>query len=311
VPGRPYFLWEFDAGMNHKYHIAGFYYEDAGDERFTAVAPIELDARVFLRKADGSEGWFYRLADRGWSVFGGELPATGRSIPPPRRDILYLGDGAVEATLRLSAATFCRALFAQGAACGFVIRVRDSNPKYQPAAILLDPIGPPGAQERVDWTPDEVFERSVDLEERLWVEWGFGPRPGVRFSDLDLTQEQCEAVLDRASRHAPPYWSLMLTGLHSYVETDDTGNLADWPVLVVRGARSTPTMDARRESVIAWLTARGAQVDRLDLAAEGPPGLSNLPMLGRGADQVADLLEEWLEALPPNPNFKGPAVRRR
>jgi pimeloyl-ACP methyl ester carboxylesterase len=309
VEGKDYELYEFDAGENYRTHVRGLFDDPEDGRRVLFLGPEAVDCNVFLRTAFNEEGWAYAFADRGWSAFTQDLPGSNASPPPSNPDIVALTEASIESVFRTASAVYPRVVIAQGLGAAFAMKLRSTTPTAIPAAILIDPWGVKGVNPPLDLDADEVAAYWADLEDHLWVEWGLGPEPGKSFEDQDLGEEGFLRLLEYLDRDAPSYWATVDTGLQTWMQILNPVNIAQWPVLVVRGAHSTPDMDARREAVTTWLEEHGAHVEVMDLGEEGPADLSNMPMAGRNANAVAELFFEWCKDLPDNPKF--PATKSR
>ncbi len=306
VPNKDYKIWEFDTGQGYSMHLSGIFWDPGEGRRLACLPPEDLDSSLYLKTMNGQKGWAYWFADQHWNFFVADLPGTEKTVPSPNPDIVKLTEDAVAATYKLGVATQPRAFYAQGLGAAFCIKLRSTTPNAIPAAILLDPIGTKGMQPKITDTVEQVASWDDSLEEHLWVKWGLGPRPGKLYPDSDLGEEGFRALMEHYDHNAPPFWATVLTGLQTWMEIKNPMNIANWPVLLVRGPHPTPEMDARREAVKAWLSENGASIEEMDLGKEGPPGLSNLPMAGAKADSVAALFMEWLKNLPNNPDFHAP-----
>ncbi len=306
VKDKDYKIWEFDTGDGYSMHLTGFFWGLAEGRRLSLLPPENLNSTIFFNTVDGQPGWAYWFADRHWNVFTADLPGTELAQPPANPDIVKLTEDAVAATYKLGTATQPRAIYAQGLGAAFCIKLRSTTPDAIPAAILVDPIGTKGIQPKISDSPEQVASWDDSLEQHLWVKWGLGPRYGELYPDSDLGEAGFRALMEKYDHNAPPYWATVLTGLQTWMEIKNPKNIAEWPVLLVRGSHPTPEMDAHREAVKSWLSENGASIEEMDLSKEGPAGLSNLPMAGSKADEVAALFMEWLQNLPNNPKFHAP-----
>lgn len=303
VEGKDYELYEFDAGENYRVKVYGLFNDPYNPHRIYFLPDERLPARLYLRNAFDDPGWAYWFADRGWIAFTNDLPESNDSPPTQEDDLLRLTEYAVESVFRSTAATFPSVVYAQGLGAAFAIKLRSTSPENIPAAILADPWGVRDVTPRTDADVEDILQRKSKLADLLWVEWGLGPTPGKLYPDSDLGQEGFDELLYSYDRDAPPYWATVSTGLQSWMQVLNPMHMAEWPVLVIRGPHPTPQMDERRERVIAWLEENGAYVEFMDLGSEGPSGISNLPMAGRRADEVAAMLFEWCRNLPGNPKL--------
>ncbi len=303
VEGKDYELFEFDSGENYRVRVRGLFDDPDNGQRIYFFPDQRLDCNLYMRNAYDEPGWAYWFADQGWIAFSSDLPASGSSPPASNDDLVQLTEHAIESIYRSTSAVFPSVVCAQGLGAAFAIKLRSTTPDNIPAAILIDPWGVRDVNPRTEMTADELLQREATLEEHLWVEWGLGPAPGELHENADLDEEGFEMLMKLYDLKAPPYWATVSTGLQSWMQILNPMHMAEWPVLVVRGAHPTPEMDARREAVTTWLEENGAYVEYLDLAQEGPAGISNLPMAGHQAGAVAELLFEWCQNLPPNPKF--------
>ncbi len=303
VKGKDYKFWDLDTGDGYSMHLSGIFWDPTVGRRLTCLSPEDLNSTLYFNTVDGQKGWAYWFGDRHWNFFAADLPGTELAQPPANRDIVKLTEDAVAATYKLGVATQPRAFYAQGIGAAFCMKLRSTTPNAIPAAILVDPIGTKGVQPKIKDTVEQVASWDDSLEQHLWVKWGLGPRYGELYPDSDLGEAGFHALMEQYDNGAPPYWATVLTGLQTWMEIKNPTNIAEWPVLLVRGPHPTPEMDAQREAVKAWLLDNGALVEDMDLGKEGPAGLSNLPMAGAKANQVAALFLEWLENLPNNPDF--------
>lgn len=301
---KGYRFFDLDADAKEKIHVRGYFWGMGVPQRVLLMAPEGFGASIYFNPNGGQPGWAEWFAEHHWSVFALDLPGCGKSLLPKNPDIMNLSQAAVEATYRAAMVTYPQVVYAQGLMAAFVIKLRSTSPDAASGAILVDPAGPRGIQPLMETTPEEIEQRYRHLEDRLWVEWGIGPRPETVYPHSDLGKAGFDRLLAQYDRDAPPYWATVFTGLETWMQIPDPKNIAAWPVLVVRGPHPTPEMDAHRKDVVLWLTQHGAQVEEMDLGQEGPKGLSNLPMAGSLAPQAASFFLEWMENLPSNPRLK-------
>ncbi len=303
VPGKAYTFYDFDAGGDEQAHVKAYFWGAQEEKRVLCVTPPGLASSIYFEPASGDSSWAEWFADRGWSFFALDLPGCGESVPPKNPDIVNMTNKAVELTYHSVMASFPRVIYAQGVAAAFVIKLRNTTPEAASGAILLDPVGPKGIQPEISARPEDIAQRRAHLRDHLWREWGIGPEPGKSYPHSDLGEEGFERLMEEYDQDAQPYWAAALTGLQTWLQIATPRNIPGWAVLVVRGPHPTEEMDQRREAVVQWLLDNGAQVEEMDLATEAPQGLSNLPMAGTLAPQVASLLLEWIENVPPNERF--------
>jgi len=303
VEGKNYELYEFDAGENYRIRVRGLFDRPDNPQRIYFLPDQKLECNLFLRTVFDEPGWGYWFADRGWVAFTHDMPGSNSSPPAKNSDLVQLTEHAIEAIFRSTAATYPSVVYAQGVGAAFAVKLRSTTPDNIPAAILMDPWGVRDVNPRTQLSREELLERQAELEHQLWVEWGLGPEFGELFPESDLGAEGFAKLMAAYDDDAPEYWATLSTGLSSWMQVRNPMNMAEWPVLVVRGPHPTPEMDERREAVIEWLEENGAYLEFLDLAEEGPAGLSNQPMAGRHAPAVAELLMEWCANLPANPKL--------
>jgi len=303
IPGKDYTLWDFDSGTDSRIHVYGLFHDPYEGRRILFLPDQALNARLYMENVWGDNGWSYFFADRGWTAFTFDLPGSNQSPPPADDDLVALTEDAIESVFRTVSGIFPRVVYAQGLGAAFAIKLRSTSPDAIPVGILVDPWGVRDVNPRLDLSSEQLLERQANIEDYLWVEWGIGPKPGTVYKDSDLGEEGFQRLLQSYDRDAPAYWATVSTGLQTWMQIMNPTHMAEWPVLVVRGAHATPEMDARREAVITWLEENGAYVELMDLGEEGPPGLSNLPMAGRQAGTVVEIFFDWAKDLPDNPQF--------
>ena len=251
---------------------------------------------LFVATAEREPGWVQLVNEREWNGFALSNVGTGRALPPPSEDIVALTDKAIYGAMQMGIATGARVAFAQGLGAAFVIKAKSIDDRFKAAGILLDPIGPQGAQPLLDVDAETILAQRANLDERFPSMWGFGEGPDQLYPDIDITPEGVADLRSRYETDQPPYWAAALTGLDAGLEVREPVRLKDWPVLVVRGVKATREQIAREEAVVKWLQERGALVERLNLADLGLEGLTQLPMAGSNAEAVINHFLDWAEA---------------
>ncbi len=251
---------------------------------------------LFVATAEREPGWVQLANDREWNGFSLSNVGTGRAPEPPSEDLIELTDKAIYGAMQLGIATGARVVFAQGLGAAFVIKAKSIDDRFRGAGILLDPIGPRGAQPMLDIDAETILAHRDAMDERFPAMWGMGKGPDELYPDIDMTPDGVADLRSRYELDQPPYWAAALTGFDGGLEVREPIRLKDWPVLIVRGVRASAEQIAREESVAKWLEERGALVERLKLSDLGLRGLTQLPMSGSNAAAVLNYFIDWAEA---------------
>jgi hypothetical protein len=252
-----------------------------------------LPADIYVATVDRKPGWVQMVNKLGWNGFATDWVGCGGTEEPPDRDLVKLTEKAIWGVYQMGIASGSDLMFARGLGCAFLIKAVATDERLQTPAILLDPIGPRGAQPRMDLTPEDLIEQQKELRERKWVQWGFGPRYGKLYDHVDLTAEDFELIYDeRFEPDQPRYWVNIFTGFDGDFEVREPVHLKGWPVLVVRSPHRSKEEIAREESVIRWLQEREVRVERMELT-DIVEDITALPMLGPHAETVLNSFIEW------------------
>lgn len=301
-------IMEFNAGDLDDRTYGYGYVRGTEIPAFVCLAPEALSAAVYVHSAVEGSGWLRLAAERGWNGFAFDLVGGGKSMPPTTNDLIRLTDKALFGVSQSGLATQAVAVFAPGVAAAFVIKARALDPGAFRAAILLDPLGPAGAQSPTAVTADDLVQRRKQLNDRLWVEWALGPRPGKLAKGSDLGRDGCAKLLSWIEPNQPQFWVAATGGFDSVLEVREAGNLKDWPVLILRSPRRGAEQIERENQIAAWLRERGARVEQRPLTELGGEGISALPMCGRQAPVVLDALLAWATAAIPPDKAPAPAM---
>lgn len=256
-----------------------------------------MEAEDFRRRVGGAPGWGKLLYERGYNAWMLDNVGQGQAQAPPDRDLDALFEHGLYGHYQIGYAGQAGVAILHGQAAGLGLRAASLSDRFAQSLVLIDPIGPPGAQPKMDYDPARLMAERRDPD-HVWRTWGFGPARGEVREGLDLTAAQAESLTVSYDGSQPPYWAAMLTGLDSPFEVREPMNLAGVPVLVVR----TPAADAeqieREEHVIEWMTERGMRVETWDLSDD--PVLKNvsaMPWQGELAPQMLDRILEWYTSL--------------
>lgn len=253
-----------------------------------------LPADIYVATIDRSPGWVQLVNKLGWNGFATDWVGCGGTEEPPDRDLMALTDKAVWGVYQMGIASGSDLMFARGLGCAFLIKSVAMDDRLKTPAVLLDPIGPRGAQPIPKGISAEaLIERQAKLREHLWVEWGFGPKYGKLYKGIDLTEEDFDRLMEeRYEPDQPGYWANVFTGFDGDLEVREPIHLQDWPVLVVQSPHRSKEQLARTESVVQWLTERDVRVERMDLT-DIVEDITALPMLGKNAEVVLNAFVEW------------------
>jgi hypothetical protein len=257
------------------------------------LPPEGLGASIYLDRPAGEPGWMRMALDAGWNSFAFDLVGCGKSLPPTTDDLGRLVDKALYGVVQSGASTQCTTVFAAGISAAFLIKARASDPQYIAPAVLLDPIGPRGAQAMTALTPDQLVARRRKLADALWVEWGAGPVPGKESKNSDLGRAGFQTLLATYQRNQPQYWAAALSNFQTPLAVSQGSNLSGWRVLILRSPGRSGEQIAREDQLAAWLGERGVKVERRKLEDLGLAGLSALPMCGRNASAVFHEILTW------------------
>lgn len=273
---------------------------------FVAMIPGDgLSAATFRERPNGEASWGRMAHQRGFNAFMLDRVGCGKAPEPPDRDFLRILETGLFGVYQVGYAPRAGLLIAHADAAGMAVRARSFHPRVAASMVLIDPIGPQGAQPVTDLTPREVLERRRDPD-HPWATWGFGPERGVLRDGLDLTAAEAESLVANHEDDQPAYWAALLTDMDSDYRVREPMHLDGLPVLVIR----TPAADAaqieREEHVVRWMTERGVRVDRLDLSSH--PTLKNtsgLPWTGDLAEDVFEEIWTWYHSLEGVPVLAG------
>jgi hypothetical protein len=264
---------------------------------FAMIPGDGLSGATFRERPNGEPSWGRMAQQRGFNVFMLDRVGCGKAPEPPDRNLTRILETGLFGVYQVGFATKAGLMIAHADAAGMAVRARSFDPDVAASMVLIDPIGPQGAQPMTDLTPREVLERLRDPD-HPWVTWGLGPEHGVLREGLDLTPAEAESLVANHEDDQPAYWAGLLTDMDSDYRVREPMHLDDLPVLVIR----TPAADAaqieREDHVVRWMTERGMRVDRLDLSSH--PTLkdtSGLPWAGDLADEVFEEIWTWYHAL--------------
>lgn len=256
-----------------------------------------LEGTTFQRRVGGEPGWGKLLKERGYSAWMLDNVAVGQAEPPQTRDLGLMLKWGLFGAYQLGLANQSALAILHGQGAGLGLRGMSFDTKYTDAMVLIDPIGPQGAQDMMPFEPEVLLERRFDPNHR-WRTWGFGPERGVVHEGLDLSAARAESLYARYDSEQPPYWAGLLTTIDADYEVREAINLAGIPVLVVRTPAADAEQVAREESVVRWMNERGMIVETLDLNEDDElRHTSGLPWAGDLAPRVLDEIMTWYEGL--------------
>jgi len=248
---------------------------------------------IFLARHDFAEGWVYRANSKGYNAFTYTPVACGLADEPPSDDFAMLSPYNVVGVSQFCSSSGPELTIAHGLGAAYALAAYSTNVKVAQTLVLIDPIAPPGIIERDPMTFEQARHRNDGLRDRLWVQWGIGPRSGAVDENSDIGAEGYERLMERYEFDQPPYWASVYTGFDGGVEIEDTSLFAGLPVLIV----GTPTRDRERraeaKALQRWLGEVGAKVETFELSELGLEGVGGLPMAGDHADAIFDRLFEW------------------
>ena len=280
-------------------------YADVGVPVFAMIPGDGLSAEGFRERPNGEPSWGRMARARGYSAFMLDRVGCGKAPAPPDRDFGRILETGLFGVYQIGFATKAGTMIAHGDAAGMDVRARSFDPSVAASMVLIDPIGPQGAQPMTDLTPHEVLERRRDPN-HPWVTWGFGPEHGVLREGLDLTQAEAESLVANHEDDQPAYWAGLLTDMDSDYRVREPMHLDGLPVLVIRTPAADEEQIEREEHVVRWMTERGMRVDRLDLSSHPTLGnTSGLPWAGDLSDEVFEEIWTWYHDLDGVPVLAG------
>lgn len=254
---------------------------------------------VFMARHDFAKGWVNRANEWGFNAFCYSAVGTGHADAPPSDDLYMLSKFNAHGVYQLGMACGPRLAIANGLGAAYAVKARTFDIMVCETLALIDPMPPQGVGTVPKFTLAGLRAEQEKLEDRLWVQWGIGPKPGQTYPDSDIGAEGFTRLLDRYERNHPPYWAAVQTGFDGDVRVRDASKLAGLPVLIVGTPRRSQEQRLREDELAQWLQKQGCKVDRIELEEVGLGNVGALPMLGDRADEVLDLIVKWSMQQPP------------
>jgi hypothetical protein len=254
---------------------------------------------VFLARHDFAKGWVRRVNEWGYNAFCYTAVGTGHADAPPSDDLYMLSKMNAHGSYQAGMACGPLLAIAHGLGAAYALKGRSFDPGACQTLALIDPMPPQGIGARPTFSIAGLRAEEQRLEERLWVHWGIGPKPGKTFADSDIGEAGYRRLLERYERSQPPYWAAIQTGFDGDVRIRDTSKLAGLPVLLVGTPRRSKEQRQREHELADWLQAQGCRVEQLELDEVGLGNVGGLPMVGDRADEVLDLIIEWSQRNQP------------
>ncbi len=291
-------LREIDGGdLQYRTHVYLAFHQ-VGVEQIVLLPPEGFSGAVFRTRVNGEPGWGEMLKERNYNAFMFDHVGCGSTIAPPNRDIVTLTDKTAWGTMQIMVATEAQLVIAQGFSAGFALLGKSNHEKGGFAFVLIDPIGPQGAQDDLKVSPAEWFARRDPLDDALWKEWGWGKRAHHLRKGTDLEPQWADSLLNLYEADQPDYGTVLLTGIDAAARVRDTRFLQGVPVLVVRTNAADQDQIRREDQVVAWLESAGCHVDRLKLRdVPGAEHTTALPWAGAEAEVVLDRFLSWYQGV--------------
>ena len=254
---------------------------------------------VFMARHDFAPGWVRRANEWGYNAFCYSSVGTGHADVPPSDDLHMLSKMNTQGTYQASMACGPTLLVADGLGAAYVLKARTFDPSVCKVLALIDPMPPQGVGPTPKFTLAGLRAERERLDERLWVEWGIGPKSGKSYSDSDIGAEGYARLLERYERNQPAYWAAVQTGFDGDVRIRDASKLAGLPVLIVGTPRRSSEQRQREDALVKWLAAQGCAVEQIELDERDLGNVGGLPMVGDRANEVLDLIIRWSQGHQP------------
>jgi len=232
---------------------------------------------------DGREGWLNYFLRRGWAVYNSDAVERGRSGWAQFPDIF-----STEPVFLTKNNPWER--FRMGAGAGSYHR----DPAQMKAL--------PGSQ-----FPAEGYDNFTKQNVPRWT----STDEPIVAAYLALVDKVCPCIVLAHSQGGPfamrvaqarpdKVKALVLAEPAGIGVAGQEAALKDTPTLVVYGDfipqdSRWPTIRANTAGFMAKVTAAGGRVEVLDLPARGIRGNSHMMMMDRNSDQVAGLIQDWLQ----------------
>ena len=288
---------EIPAGHIRYRTLSYLEYDSQASPNIMLAPGFGLSGETFRRRVGGAPGWGKLLKERGYNAWMFDNVGVGNAQGPPDDNFDAILEHGMYGFYQIGYAGSCGLVILHEQAAGMGLRARSFDAQYADAMVLIDPIGPQGAQPMLEYDPARLLAERRDPD-HVWRTWGFGPARGTVREGLDLSAARAESLYVGYDRTQPAYWAGLLTRYESDYEVREAMNLAGVPVLVVRTPAAGEEQIEREGHVIDWMTERGMLVDRLDLSSHPQlKHVSGLPWTGDLAPEVLEEIMNWYESL--------------
>jgi pimeloyl-ACP methyl ester carboxylesterase len=256
----------------------------------------------YLSTVDGRPGWAQYFAQAGHKVFVPDWPGTGRSgaVSPGRLDGDLVCAGLAD-VVAAAAEPVVLLTHSMSGAFGWKLLERCGNSISHLVAIAPAPPGNIQPTARVLEQADEflIVEQPAGLY-RLTLGQAGAPDRGWAIRKLigessRFPQDFREPYLTTLTATPPLLVRQRLNAAASQLSVADFAGFVGKPVLVALGSADLDHTEASDRPIVDWLKANGARAQMLPLRDAGVVGNGHMMMLETNSDEIAAILENWLQ----------------